>query len=299
MRAALLYLLALVTIVALALSRALAPDVSTSVVAVPEAPPVADPSAPLPRGHVGVIVAAHATDVATTQSAIVVAVDVAVGDHVDAGAPLVRLDARAARHDLTAAELEEQQLRELSSRGAALLEVGVVSREEATQMRFAARAKAAQARRARVSVDSAILRAPFAGVVVERRVEQGMVLAPGATAVRIISDGPARVRFGVAPTQAAGLRRGDEVWFADAADAGVPSLRARIQSISDETDRSTELVTIDAEVQGEPPLRSGTRVRVFTAHDLDGADPGQILLGRADAGGGPSAAESESAIQKE
>lgn len=284
MRAALLYLLGLVTIVALAVTRALTPGSTSPPAIVPESPPAATPSPSSPRGHVGVLVAAHATDVATTQSAIVVAVDVAVGDHVDAGAPLVRLDARAARHELTAAEVEEQQLRELSSRGAALLEVGVVSREEATQMRFAARAKAAQARRARVSVESAILRAPFAGTVVERRVEQGMVLAPGATAVRLISDGPARVRFGVASTEAAGLRRGDEVWFADAADTGLPGLRARIESISDEIDRSTELVTIEAEVQGDAPLRSGTRVRVFTSRDLGGAEPGDVLLGRATPG---------------
>lgn len=284
MRAALLYLLGLVTIVALAVTRALAPGSTPSVAIVPESPPAATPSPSPPRGHVGVLVAAHATDVATTQSAIVVAVDVAVGDHVDAGAPLVRLDARAARHELTAAEVEEQQLRELSSRGAALLEVGVVSREEATQMRFAARAKAAQARRARVSVESAVLRAPFAGTVVERRVEQGMVLAPGATAVRLISDGPARVRFGVASTEASGLRRGDEVWFADAADTGLPGLRARIESISDEIDRSTELVTIEAEVQGDAPLRSGTRVRVFTSRELGGPDSADVLLGRATAG---------------
>jgi RND family efflux transporter MFP subunit len=284
MKAALLYLLGFVTIVVLALTRALAPEASAPAEPPSAATPPAGPSPTAPRGHVGVLVAAHATDVATTHAAIVVGVDVAVGDHVEVGAPLVRLDARAARHELTAAEVEEQQLRELSSRGAALLEVGVVSREEATQMRFAARAKAAQARRARVSVDAAILRAPFSGIVVERRVEQGMVLAPGAAAVRIISDGPARVRFGVAPSEAHGLSRGDEVWFADAADVGVPGLRARIESISDEIDRSTELVTIEAEVQGEHPLRSGARVRVFTPRDLGGPDPTEILLGRANAG---------------
>ena len=148
-------------------------------------------------------------------------------------------------------------------------------------MRFAAKAKAAQARRAKVSVDAAVLRAPFAGTVVERRVERGMVLEAGAPAVRIISDGPAKLRFGLPPQQTVALHPGDEVWFREAGDGELPRLRARIDSIADEVDRSTELVTIEARVQGPLHLRSGTRVRVCTSFELDRADPASVVLGQA------------------
>lgn len=281
MRAALFYLVALGAILCLAFTRALTSE--DPVAAVEGVTPSPRPSAPVPApgGHVGVFVAGHATDVATTQMAVVVSVEVDVGDHVLAGAPLVRVDARAAEHELTAIALEEQQLRELSTRGAALLDAGVVSREEATQMRFAARAKAAHARRARVLLDAAVIRAPFAGTVVERRVEQGMVLDPGTPALRILSDGPALVRFGLAPALARGLALGDEVWFRDAADVGVPAMRAHIHSIADELDRSTDLVTIEAGVQGLLPLRSGSRVRVFTAPEMRDFSSPDLVLSRA------------------
>lgn len=129
------------------------------------------------------------------------------GQKVSAGQLLARIDDAAlqqsllaARSGLTAARNAAQVAETNARRARTLAEAGAVApqqAEQAEQALDAARAQAADAT-ARVSLaeeqaGKARIRAPFAGVIAQRQVSLGDVLAPGAPLFTVID--PARLQF--------------------------------------------------------------------------------------------------------
>ncbi|MCA9606706.1 MAG: efflux RND transporter periplasmic adaptor subunit [Myxococcales bacterium] len=131
----------------------------------------------------------------------VIALEVEAGQHVEAGDILVRLDvgrtavaasaANAAVAQAEAALAQAERERTLAERLAAsgsASQRNVDQARDATTIAGAALATAqAQARVTRRGLTEAVLRAPFAGTIVERRVELGEYLGPG-TPVAILMD---------------------------------------------------------------------------------------------------------------
>lgn len=144
-------------------------------------------------------------------------VSVELGQAVEKGALLARIEARAARDALGSASAGvESAASDLSvaerelERASRLVEAGAMAardRELAQSQVVAARARLRDAESRRVSageqVDGATARAPMAGVVSERAVGTGDIVAPGAPLFTIIDPSSLRLE-GAVPADAIG-----------------------------------------------------------------------------------------------
>lgn len=145
------------------------------------------------------------------------------GTPVEAGAIVARLDqaslrARqaAAQADLAQARSEQKLAQIKAKRQGDLQATGAVSREawDETRLRAEAaqaRVEAAQAqlRSLEVALDKTVLRAPYAGVIADRYVDDGAVVNPGTPVVQLVETGSREVHVGIPAARSAALTPGD------------------------------------------------------------------------------------------
>ncbi len=150
---------------------------------------------------------------------------VAIGDRVEAGQSVARLNDRKLRNALgsvagSLAEIEarQSQMTLERSRVERLVEAGAATREELEQVSAAQEAlssgrDAARARRdeARRVLREASLVAPFAGTVSRVALEPGEYAGAGKTVVEISGDGPLEVELGVPEGWVRSLPEGRQV----------------------------------------------------------------------------------------
>ena len=150
-------------------------------------------------------------------------VNVDEGTAVKSGAALAVLDtARLSAQEAEARAAFDQVRAELElaeatyARTVEAFDYKGVSQQQLDESRqqvaaLAAAAKVAEARLQRISVDidKATLRAPFAGTIVHRAADPGVVLAPGQTLITLQSSDNPEARIGIAPDAAGGLLTGD------------------------------------------------------------------------------------------
>lgn len=134
----------------------------------------------------GTLQAVREAQIVATQLGVIRALTVHEGDRVEMGQILARLDARelslqAAVDELALGNLE-RELERLQSAGH-----GVIPREEIDKQRYAVEEARASARLSDVHAKQTIVRAPFAGTIVERYVDEGN-LATTATPLFRIAD---------------------------------------------------------------------------------------------------------------
>jgi len=216
---------------------------------------------------------ADAADVAALFAGRLDQVHVRIGDLVAAGDPIATVhivdlaaqrdeaDARArasqADIDRTRAELEAAQRD--AARFASLGQDALVAAREADAARARARALTAELQRARASLAEAqarvaqlgvresesLVRAPYAGRVVDRYADPGGFVTTGARLVRLVASGPLRVRIEI-PEQDV-----PRVTVGAAVEIGVPSLgpasaHARITGMGGEVLRDRRVVIVEA-----------------------------------------------------
>ncbi len=146
----------------------------------------------------GEVEAVRQSDVAAQVAGRIVALTVTEGDRVDAGALLVRIDARAAdeqlkaqRALLTEAERDYQRSRQLFAQS-------MIGRAEMDRAEARYEASRAQAGAASTETDFFSVRAPYAGVVAAVDVELGDMAQPGRRLLRLFDPAALRVRAFVA-----------------------------------------------------------------------------------------------------
>jgi len=184
---------------------------------------------PVPRylRATGELMAAQDSAVAADVTGKVLTAPVERGSEVDKGETLVTLDDRAATLTLAAAEaslelasshltLAEGEL----DRNKPLAESRAISQTVFDHLkadREAARAEvaAAQARRdlAEKTLKDTVIRAPFAGVVVERKVSVGEYVRVDTEVVRLVDLDWLRLRITIPETSAGHIREGQTVTF--------------------------------------------------------------------------------------
>ncbi len=179
----------------------------------------------------GTLVAARAAEVAADGAGRVVAILADRGDLVEAGAPLARLDARSAalaRAEAgasAAALLAQQANAELECERAGRLFAGnAISRAEfdristgcatSTHSVDAARAREGMASK---SLSDSLVRAPFRGIVAERRVEVGDYVAPGRSVISLVDTSTLKLELAVPETAIPNVAGGKRVSFTVAA----------------------------------------------------------------------------------
>lgn len=164
---------------------------------------------------------------------------------------LARAEALASVRGVTAEDLE---------RARTDLELARSEREEARRSEAAIRALA-RAAASRVSLDrrslsEAVVRAPFAGHIVQRTAEVGQVIAAGTAVLELIDDGPRRVRFEVPEDLVARIALGSVVQIV-AATAPEERFAGEVIELSPALDAATRSRTAVAVLPHDPRLIPG------------------------------------------
>lgn len=228
---------------------------------------------------------AEGADIAARTPGVLEAVNVRIGDRVEEGDVLARVDTAQLTRQL--AEVEAQRSAAAASArraeaglGAAqaeldrtepLLEEQLVSAQEVTALR--ARVAGLQAEQAaaeaqgqeaaarlellRQQIRDARLEAPFDGAVAERHLDPGAVVQHGSPVLRLVHGGPLRVRFRVAERDLGRIRTGMpfEVTTHATADERFAGTVERIAAAVSRDDRTA---AVEGVLEGEPPtLRPG------------------------------------------
>lgn len=179
-----------------------------------------------------------------------IAVD--VGDRVEVGDLLARLDTRALEAQIAAADAQTAEAgaqvalaRETEDRQGRLLEQGHISQQRfdelsTSTMAAAARRDAADAAAdaLRVQLDLSVITAPFSGVITARHMDEGAVASPGLPILDIIENTALEIRVGLPLNVADTLVPGRIYTF----DAEGSRVEARLRASTGVVDRQTRTV---------------------------------------------------------
>ncbi len=222
-----------------------------------------------------------AVEIASETSGPVVALPVEVGDQMDSGDLVARIDdaevsARVAQSEaaLAAAEAQLAQARTDLERGELLATTDDISAGELDRLRLAAATAEAQRDEAEAARDLARehlrdteIRAPFAGVISERHVEIGALLSPGTRVARLVARDRVKVRAAASAHDRAQLRVGLPAAVTAHALPGA-EFEGTVRLLGQETDPTTATYAVEVTVhdiassQGEllPGMQGTVRV---------------------------------------
>lgn len=210
--------------------------------------------APLRRASAEVLPAQRSVLAAET-SARIASIAVEVGERVEAGAALLRLDARdaelrvaAARAAVRAAEAAAELSAVRLEKARKLIEKSYVSADELKEREaIHAGELATVALRqsdldlARRELERCLLKAPFAGWVVERSAQIGQWVGPGVTLLTLVQAGMVEVSAKLDGSTAAALQPASAVEFVDEGDRRWPLRWLRSAPVLDPATRQAEV----------------------------------------------------------
>ena len=193
---------------------------------------------------------------------------VEVGDVVAAGQPLLRLDARSLDMELRQAEAALAQAQANlavasanARRGERLKREQLIAASEADQLvsgELGAQAQRqtaqAQLENARLRRGFATLRSPHAGVVSQRMVQPGQVVAAGAELLSLIRDGRLEWRAELAQADLLRVGEGAAVFVQSPVGGEVPG---QVRRVSPALDAQRRIGTIYADLPEPGDLRAG------------------------------------------
>ena len=220
----------------------------------------------------GNVVATDSARIASRLTGFVQALHADVGDTVKAGQLLLTVDNRDVEAQVAQARAALSQARATLAdakfnydRYASLYRQNAVTRQQFESMKRnyavaqagvkAANAQLAQANAQRAYAD---VRAPFAGIVTARFVQQGDLATPGKPLVEIQSPGHLEVHTQISNTAYAALKVGDEV---QVVGTGIHTT-AHVLRLSPAADPSTETHLLKATLPAGTGLGPGDFVRV-------------------------------------
>lgn len=212
----------------------------------------------------------------------IVRVEVDLGDRVEAGQVLARLDTRALEAQIAAADAQTAETAaqtalavDTEDRQQQLLERGHISQQRFDEVETSTRAArarqnaaAAAADALRVQLDLSFITAPFDGVVTARTADEGAIASPGQPLLSIVEAGALEIRVGLPPEIAADLEAGEAHRFVT--DRG--AFYAQFRASTGVVDRQTRTVTALFDVDADDGVAAGQVVRlaVDTPIDADG-----------------------------
>jgi RND family efflux transporter MFP subunit len=160
----------------------------------------------------GTVQAARDVTVSAEEAGVVKELLVARGANVQEGQAIVRIDDAVLRPQVDRARAEAALAEEQWQRRKRLFEEDKVGSELAyLEARLTSEQAAAQLEVLEERLARTVVRAPFAGIVEERQVEVGAMVAPGSPVARIIAVNPVKITAGVPERYAADVRPGAAV----------------------------------------------------------------------------------------
>jgi RND family efflux transporter MFP subunit len=225
------------------------------------------------RSFVGRVEARRSTDVGFELGGAVLRIVVDEGDSVEPGQLLARLDTKrlAAKRAEQKARLHEAEARlsliaSTRERTLEALELNAVSTQQWDEadrglaaQEAVVRRVAAQIESIDVDVEKARLRAPFAGVIARRFVDEGTVVSPGEPLFRVLEIGHPEIRVGISAELAPSLSIGEERIVRANGRELTATIRALLPARNRETRTVDVVLTLPAKAAG---LRDGDLVAV-------------------------------------
>jgi membrane fusion protein (multidrug efflux system) len=217
----------------------------------------------------------QASMVASNIAGRTLAIMVDVGSRVKQGDPLIRLDtsnaqlsAQQVQAQLAGAKAQWTMANTDCQRAQQLLDKGAITKQEfdrettsctAAQQNVAA--VQAQANQVGKQITDGVVRAPFTGVVAQKKVEVGEWVAPGTPVVQLIDDDPLKVDVSVPESAAPYVKEGQDVEL-DAVAFPKQRFHAKITKVGVAMTEMPRALVCEATIDPGTPLKSGMFVTV-------------------------------------
>lgn len=226
----------------------------------------------------GIVQPRRSSDLGFASSGRIAVLRADVGDRVTDGQILGVLDTRALRSQLASAEAQVNEARAAHAlamntveRQQTLLERGHVSQQrvdEASAQAATAEARIeaakAQADTLRVQIDLSSITAPYAGVITQRRYDEGAIAPPGAAVYELVETGALEARIGLPSALSAGLVPGDI--YTLKGDRG--PVDARLRSVTGVIEAGQRTVTTVFDIISPEDVSAGAVVRLGLNRDI-------------------------------
>lgn len=214
----------------------------------------------------GVIAPISSVALNSRLSGVLLSVRAEEGDLVRAGMALARIDVREIQAQLSAAEAAFEVAEAAFERAEQLRDRRVITLPEYERERTAYAAARSQRDQLRTRLAYSAVETPITGVVTDKRVEAGDLVAPNTPLFTVADVSTLVVRVGVSELDVVHLSRGDVVTVALDAFPG-RTLPGRIRRIFPAADPGTRLVPVEVALENADPAvaRPGFLARVTFA----------------------------------
>lgn len=200
------------------------------------------------------------------------------GDWVAKGQTLATLDPEATGIDLSKREVKAENARLAYERGERMLAEGLISQETFEKLRMENEMSRQEVAEARYRIGKTAVRAPFAGRITSRLVEQGQHVRTTEEMFSLADFEPLVAFIHLPEKDVLGLQPGRETRITLKADEDV-RFRGRIRQISPVVDPATG--TVKVTVEAIAPLPASVRPGGFVTVDIvRESRPGAVLLPR-------------------
>ncbi|HKY61545.1 MAG TPA: efflux RND transporter periplasmic adaptor subunit, partial [Gemmatimonadota bacterium] len=202
-------------------------------------------------------------------SSTVLSIAVEEGDRVGPGQVLARLDAAELQAELASAEANHEVAQAAWERAQQLYREQIITLPEYERDRAAFAAAEATLDQLRTRLGYASIRSPLTGVVLEKDVEAGDLVAPQQQLFRVADISTLVVRVGVSELDVVQLAEGDTVEVVLDAFPDQP-VRGWIRRVFPAADPQSRLVPVEVALEAGSPARPGFLARVelrFDARD--------------------------------
>lgn len=197
------------------------------------------------------------------------------GAAVKKGQPLVLLDQRDVQAGLARAEAEAENAGAQLARMEGLFKEESVAKQELDNARRAAKVAEAGRQAALAQLSYTIIRAPFDGVVVEKKIEVGELASPDQPLVKIEDPSRFRLEATLAESDLKSVARGDLIPVVVDALGPEPA-RGTVAQILPTGDPATHTFLVKIDLPPLPGLKSG----MFGRMQLDKGSASSLVLPR-------------------
>jgi RND family efflux transporter MFP subunit len=189
------------------------------------------------------------------------------GDRVAAGQVLARLESAELRAAVASAEANHEVAEAAWERARQLHEEQIVTLAEFERDRAAFAAAEATLKQLRTRLGFATIQSPLSGVVLEKNVEAGDLVAPQQQLFRVADISTLVVRVGVSELDVVQLSQGDTAGVVLDAFPDQP-VRGRIRRVFPAADPQSRLVPVEVALEPGSPARPGFLARVELRFDV-------------------------------
>jgi membrane fusion protein (multidrug efflux system) len=190
-------------------------------------------------------------------------VNVDVGDVVQKGQPLVRLDDELLKLESDRAKIAYDKAKMDLERSEKLYKENNISDADIENARLGAKSAEVQYRMALKTYNDATIRAPFCGTVAAKKTEVGQMLERGTPAVQLVDVSSLKLIVQVSEGDLSSVEMGAQATVI--VDAVGDTTQGKVVSIGSRAETGSRTFPVEIRVPGDTKLRSGMFARAIIA----------------------------------